>query len=89
MKLRLLLLLTLSTSRLGFAGLTTAPVSGSEQPSRFDLSVESAYLLGIFGNPHSYEINANFITARVRWGNFRDLPDFLRGYNQVYLSAIV
>jgi Lipid A 3-O-deacylase (PagL) len=58
-----------------------------EQPERFDFSIESAYLLGIFGNPHSYEVNANFLTARMRWGDFTERPGIFRGYNQVYLSA--
>ncbi len=56
-------------------------------PPRFDFSIESAYLLGIFGNPHSYEVNASFLTARMRWGDFTDRPGIFRGYNQLYLSA--
>jgi Lipid A 3-O-deacylase (PagL) len=58
-----------------------------EQPERFDFSIESAYLLGVFGNPHSYEVNANFLTARMRWGDFTERPGIFRGYNQVYFSA--
>ncbi len=60
-----------------------------EQPARFDFAIESAYILGIFGNPHSYEINANFLTARIRWGDWTAREGFLRGYNQLYFSAEV
>ena len=59
----------------------------TESPARFEFSIESAYLLGFAGNPHSYEVNANFLTARVRWGDWTDRPGFFRGYNQVYFSA--
>jgi hypothetical protein len=58
-----------------------------ENPPRYEFSMESAYLLGVFANPHSYEINANFLTARLRWGDFTDRPGFFRGYNQIYFSA--
>lgn len=60
----------------------------SLQPPTCELAIESAYLLGIFGNPHSYEISADFLTARLRWGNFVDSPGLFRGYNQLYLSAV-
>ena len=59
----------------------------AESPPRFELSIESAYLLGAFNNPHSYEVNANLLTGRVRWGDFTDREGFFRGYNQVYVSA--
>ncbi|MGZ5503351.1 MAG: acyloxyacyl hydrolase [Chthoniobacterales bacterium] len=53
----------------------------------FEMAAESAYLLGAIGNPHSYEIGTQFITARWRWGvNPHD--GFWRGYNQVYLLAM-
>lgn len=55
---------------------------------RFEFAVESAYLLGIINNPHGYEIGAQFLTARVRWGVI-DRESWLRGYNQFYLSAMV
>jgi hypothetical protein len=35
---------------------------------RFEIVAESAYLLGVFGNPNSYEIGAEFVSARIRWG---------------------
>jgi opacity protein-like surface antigen len=55
---------------------------------RFEVAVESSYLLGVFGNPHGYEIGAEFLTGRVRWGVL-DRDDWLRGYNQFYLSAVL
>ena len=54
---------------------------------RFQIATESAYLLGIFGNPHSYEIGAEFVTARMRWG-IVDRDSWLRGYNQVYVLGM-
>jgi len=51
------------------------------------MAVESAYLLGVFGNPNSYEIGAEFLTARVRWGTIKT-DSWFRGYNQFYVSAI-
>jgi hypothetical protein len=49
---------------------------------RFEVAAESAYLMGVFGNPNSYEIGAEFLTARLRWGVV-DADSWLRGYNQV------
>src|SRR2546428_4791165 len=54
---------------------------------RFELATESAYLLGIIGNPNSYEIGAQFVTARMRWGAVHT-DGWLRGFNQVYLLAM-
>lgn len=54
---------------------------------RFEISTESAYLMGIIGNPNSYEIGAQFLTARVRWGAVHS-DGWLRGFNQVYLLAM-
>ena len=56
-------------------------------PPRFEVAAETSYLLGVFGNPHSYEIGAAFITGRVRWG-VNQSDGWLRGYNQFYISAI-
>ncbi|MGI8438407.1 MAG: hypothetical protein ACR2NX_16155, partial [Chthoniobacterales bacterium] len=53
----------------------------------FEMSVESSYMLGSFGNPNSYEVNAEFITARWRWGVIRD--GWMRGYNQFYFLGLV
>jgi hypothetical protein len=54
---------------------------------RFEFSTESAYLLGIIGNPNSYEIGAQFVTGRIRWGAVHS-DGWLRGFNQVYLLAM-
>ena len=59
-----------------------------EAPS-FEIAVESAYLMGIIGNPNSYEIASAFLTARWRLGVIEDPDSWLRGYNQVYLLAMV
>ena len=77
----------LTTSR-AFAGtqITNENASVLEAP-RFEVALESAYLLGVFGNPNSYEIGAEFLTARVRWGVVQN-DSWLRGYNQFYVSAI-
>ena len=77
----------LTTSR-AFAGtqITNENASVLEAP-RFEVALESAYLLGVFGNPNSYEIGAEFLTARVRWGVVQS-DSWLRGYNQFYVSAI-
>ncbi|MEP6936669.1 MAG: acyloxyacyl hydrolase, partial [Chthoniobacterales bacterium] len=53
----------------------------------FELAAESAYMLGVFGNPHNYEIAAQTLAARVRWGALRG-DGFMRGYNQVYLLGV-
>ena len=77
----------LTVSR-AFAGtqITNENASVLEAP-RFEVALESAYLLGVFGNPNSYEIGAEFLTARVRWGVVQS-DSWLRGYNQFYVSAI-
>jgi hypothetical protein len=77
----------LTTSRV-FAGSEIV----NENPSalnapRLEVAVESAYLLGFINSPHSYEIGAEFLTARVRWGAVQS-DGWLRGYNQFYVSAV-
>ena len=62
-------------------------ITGGETPGT-EFAIESAYLLGVFNPPHSYEINADFITARLRWGQYLDSPGIFRGYNQIYFSLI-
>src|SRR6266700_890786 len=83
----IVLAIFLGTSR-AFAGteITNENVSALDAP-RFEVALESAYLLGVFGNPNSYEIGAEFLTARVRWGVVQN-DSWLRGYNQFYVSAI-
>ncbi len=56
-------------------------------PQRFEFAVESGYLFGAINAPASYEIGAEFLTARIRWGVMQD-DSWLRGYNQFYVSAI-
>lgn len=58
-----------------------------EMPS-FEIAAETSYLWGSLANPNSYEVAAQFITARMRWGTIQQ-PGFWRGYNQVYLLAMV
>ena len=82
---------------IAFAGFVSRTQAGSETGSvqsideldapRFELSTESAYLLGIIGNPNSYEIGAQFVTARMRWGAVHS-DGWLRGFNQVYFLAM-
>jgi opacity protein-like surface antigen len=83
----IVLVIFLGTSRV-FAGTETTNenVSALDAP-RFEVALESAYLLGVFGNPNSYEIGAEFLTARVRWGAVQR-DSWLRGYNQFYVSAM-
>jgi hypothetical protein len=58
----------------------------SNAPS-FEMAAETAYMLGVIGNPNSYEIGAQFITARWRFGPV--YPNgFFRGYNQFYATAM-
>ena len=57
-------------------------------PPRYEIGVQSGYLLGIFDNPNSYEIVPNFITGRIRWGVVQN-DSWLRGYNQFCLTALV
>src|SRR5580700_3485682 len=54
-----------------FGGVERATVETATDelnPQRFELAVESGYLFGAFNPPTDYEIGAEFITARVRWG---------------------
>ena len=60
--------------------------TGVLDPPRWEIAVESGYLLGVAGNPDSYEVAPQFITGRVRWGVL-ERDDWLRGYNQFYLTA--
>jgi opacity protein-like surface antigen len=53
-----------------------------------EVSTETAYLWGIIGNPNSYEIGAQFFTARWRWGMNDNEESIFRGYNQFYFLAM-
>ena len=55
-----------------------------EAPS-FEMSAQTAYLVGIIGNPNSYEVAAQFFTARWHWGGI-ERDSWLQGYNQVYAT---
>lgn len=49
----------------------------------FEVSAETAYMVGIIGNPNSYDVAAQFFTARWRWGKI-ERDSWLQGYNQIY-----
>jgi len=53
----------------------------------FEVAAETAYLLGIIGNPNSYEVASQFFTARWRWGVI-ERDSWLQGYNQVYATLV-
>ncbi len=53
----------------------------------FEMAAETAYLWGSLANPNSYDVGAQFITARLRWGTL-ETDNWLRGYNQVYFLAM-
>jgi lipid A 3-O-deacylase len=54
----------------------------------FEVATETAYMCGIIGNPNSYEVAAQFFTARWRWGVV-ERDSWLQGYNQVYAIFMV
>jgi opacity protein-like surface antigen len=54
----------------------------------FELSAETAYMVGIIGNPNSYDVAAQFFTARWRWGT-KERDSWLQGYNQIYALFMV
>jgi Lipid A 3-O-deacylase (PagL) len=88
---RLICVVAASAALLSFAqaGSETATALLTEDldAPRFEISTESAYLMGIIGNPNSYEIGAQFLTGRIRWGAVHT-DGWLRGFNQVYLLAM-
>src|SRR5256885_8428308 len=80
-------LLACSQSFGGIEQPSVATATEEFNPQRFELALESGYLFGAINPPTDYEIGAEFLTARVRWGVVqRDI--WLRGYNQFYISAI-
>lgn len=74
-----------------FAGSGDMTASETLNPPRFEVAVQSGYLLGVFDNPNSYEIGPEFITGRMRWF-VNDTPqggwDWTRGYNQFCLTLM-
>src|SRR6266545_4525767 len=81
------LLLACSQAFAGIAQPPAEPVTTEFDPHRFEVAVESAYLLGVINPPRDYQIGAAFLTGRVRWGAI-DRDGWLRGYNQFYISAV-
>src|SRR6188768_235590 len=53
----------------------------------FEMASETSFLWGSLANPNSYEIGAQFITARWRWGRIVN-DGWMRGVNQVYALAM-
>ena len=87
----LLVIVAMANMQAALAGLEhveSAPTTAGEEAPRTEFAIESSYLFGVFNPPQSYEINANFITARMRWGQYLDSPGILRGYNQLYFSFL-
>jgi hypothetical protein len=81
-----------STLLLGNARASTETINGTAAAPEFNVprlefAAESAYLLGFINSPHSYEIGAEFLTARVRWGVVQ-ADSWLRGYNQFCFTAL-
>lgn len=70
-----------------YYGASTQGVTDELDAPSFELASESAYMLGVFGNPHNYEIAGQFITARLRWGAVHS-DSWMRGYNQVYFQLM-
>ena len=73
-----------------FGGIEQPPVATVTEefnPQRFEFAIESGFLFGAINPPASYEIAAEFLTARIRWGVVRG-DTWLRGYNQFYVSAM-
>ena len=54
----------------------------------FEFAAETAYLVGIVGNPNSYDVAAQFFTGRWRWGVI-EKDSWLQGYNQIYALFMV
>ena len=84
-------LVFLTAGILGLAmlsGTLVAAESGDPlNPPRFEAALQSGYLLGVFGNPHSYEVGPEFITGRIRWG-VNDSDNWTRGFHQFCLTFL-
>jgi hypothetical protein len=70
-----------------FAGGGELTTSEALDPPRFEVAFQSAYLLGVFGNPDNYEIAPQFLSGRIRWG-VNDSDSWARGYNQFCLTLM-
>src|SRR4051812_18231052 len=88
----LFLLLLMSLAPAGFGGSdrisTRFKASDTVDAPNFEVAAETAYLMGIIGNPNSYEVAAQFFTARWHWGGI-ERDSWLQGYNQVYALFMV
>jgi lipid A 3-O-deacylase len=62
--------------------------SDTVEAPNFEVATDTAYMLGIIGHPNSYEVAAQFFTARWRWGGV-ERDSWLQGYNQVYATFMV
>src|SRR6516225_8710293 len=72
----------------GGAEPSSAELSPTElNPRNFELAVESGYLSGAINPPANYQIGAEFLTARIRWGVVH-IDSWLRDYNQFYVIGI-
>jgi len=74
-----------------FGGAEQSPVDTATEewnPQRFEFAIESGFLFGAINPPASYEIGAEFLTTRIRWGVIRS-DSWLRGYHQFYMSAVL
>ena len=68
--------------------LSTRFVNDDLDAPSFEISTSSTYMLGCFGNPHAYEIAAQYLEGRVRWGANHDPDSWFRGYNQVFFGVM-
>jgi lipid A 3-O-deacylase len=86
----LFLIAVLALARMSVGGTpdNTSASTNPFDPPRFELALESAYLLSAINSLHSYEISAEFITARMRWGVIGQ-DKWYSGFQQVYLSGEV
>jgi lipid A 3-O-deacylase len=71
----------------GATEMQVEPVRSDFDPPQFEFAIQSAYLLGAINAPASYEIGAEFLTGRIRWG-IVDGDRWFRGFNQFYVSAM-
>src|SRR5436190_13696342 len=81
------LALAIESAFAGGGDFTPSNSIASLDPPRFEMAVQSAYVLGVFGNPNSYEIAPQFITGRIRWG-VNNSDSWARGYNQFSISLM-
>jgi lipid A 3-O-deacylase len=80
-------LATASTDRISTHFSSSDGSTEAVDAPNFEVSSETAYLVGIIGNPNSYEVAAQFFTARWRWGVVEH-DSWLQGYNQVYATLV-